>query len=885
VTIGRAYRLLLHLLPSARRRAYGEAMAVVFSELARETLRSRGAGGLFVLWIRETAGMFRFALRDRLAAIFAAWTVAGDTRGSDGARFSSDLKWAWRSVRGRGWRAGLEGTLLAIALAANTTVFSAVDSLVFRRVPYHGAEGLIELNLRPSSREMLEWRRQTDLFASLHGYATRPVFLQAQGQPEIVDVADVTPGLIDMLGVSPRWGRPLIDADARETSGEVVLISENLATRRFGRPADAVGRKLETTGAPLIVVGVMSEDFLFPAKGFEIWRVLDLAAPSRPVTVIGRIAPDQTLTSVTQAMTARGPAIAASVGSRRTTALVPSPLRLTRITPEAQRLLLIIAGAALCLLLTACANVASLELASAFSRMRAMSVHLALGATRSRLIRNGLFEGLLILGPAVVAAAGLALYGTRALAAAIPERVFNSANPIDLDSRALTFMTLAGLGTWLVVSVPVAMAASRSRIVDLLKLDARTMATSRASMLVRHALTVIEVTLAVVLLCGGLLYLRTYTALVTLAKGFDSTNLAVVSLTLPMQSYPTSQARELLAEQVVARLAARPGVRSVTHSDTLPPDVGESYQAALQIDGRPVATNDVSVGLNRVDSRFFSTLNIAIRRGEAFSPGASADRAVIDEAFARSFWPDEDPVGHQFRISSSTPALTIAGVAAHVRSNADDPSGPSDRHFQVYVPRQPPPPPAPSPAGAAPVRDQALYAFITLAVRLEASAHAADLLADVRAIDSRFRLRIDPMDAVYAGRFDDTLLATSVISGFGSLAFFLAMAGLYGVLAVLVAGRVREIGIRMALGADRRAIARLVIGSSMRLVTLGVGAGLIATAVCARLLRSQLFGVSPIDLRTYALVALAVALTALVASWAPARTAVAVDPAVTLRME
>jgi predicted permease len=518
------------------------------------------------------------------------------------------------------------------------------------------------------------------------------------------------------------------------------------------------------------------------------------------------------------------------------------------------------------------------------SRVRAMAVHLALGATRGRLVRSGLLEGVWILAPAAVAATALASYGTHALAAAIPDRIFDSANVVDLDARALGIMTIAAVATWLLVSVPLAWLASRSQLVDLLKSESRTSIASRAGLRLRQALTIVEVALAVLLLCGGLLYLRTYGALVSLGKGFDSRHLAVLSLTLPMQTYPSSQARELLAGQVIERLKAHPGVEAVSHPDTLPPSLGENYGAALEVDGQPVSTDRVAVGLNRVDGSFFSTLRIPIRRGDAFGEGAPPTVAIVDETFARTFWPTSDPIGHSFRIVARQPALTIVGIAGHVRNNADAPSGPSERQFQIYVPRQPPPPPAPS-SGPISIQNQPLYGFIDLAVRLDPSVRATDLLADVRSIDSRFRLKVDWMDDIYARRFEDTFLATSVVGGFGSVAFFLAMAGLYGVLAVLVAGRVREIGIRMALGADRRAIVGLVVGSCARLVIVGIVLGLVATAGASRVLQSQLFGVSPADPATYGLVALAVAATALVASWSPARQAARTDPALTLRSE
>jgi predicted permease len=876
------YRGLLLLLPRRRRLEDGAAMAAVFDELRTAERRNRGWLAVAILWMKETGGLVRFGWRERSGR----QTAAGGSNPSPGRGrwdFGSEVKWALRAVRARGWRAGLAAGLLAVALAANTIVFSAADALVFNRVPYANLDRLAWFG-SATPAALAEWRQQTDLFDAVHGYTSRPVFAIGQDQPAIIDVVDVTPGLLDMLGAFPRWGRALNDADARETGVEVSVISERLARQRFGTPAAAVGQRIDTTGTPILVAGVMPDWFRFPAGSYDIWRVMDVPGGRfRSVRVIARLAADRTPDALTPVVKDRASAIAVTIGATRFTAPVLQPLNRSRIDDEPRRLLFVVVGAALCLLLTACANVASLELAGAVNRVRSFGIRVALGASRASLVRVSLLEGLLVLVPAAAVAAVLATLGTEALATRIPERVFDSMNPIDVDGRALAWMSAIAFVTWILVAIPVALFSSRRIVIDAVRAEGRSLSVSRSGGRLRAVLTSTEVAFAVLLLAAGLLYARTYQALTGLDKGFDSRNLSILSLTLPTQSYPTDEATRLLEGHVLSRLGARRDVVDVSAGFTFPPGLGESHQAvALEVDGRPAGREQLSIGVNRIDQNLFRTMRIPMRAGRVLEANAPLGEAVIDESFANAFWPGGDAVGRQFRVSNAFPAMTVVGIAGHVRYDTDSRTEPSNRHYRIYVHRQPPEPRAPFTSS---VTDQPLYGFLQFAVRLDPRASVNEIFNDIRTIDSRFRLRLQSMDEIYASRHDDTLFATRVVGGFAILAFLLAIAGVYGVMAFLVAGRTREIGIRMALGATARDVSRLVLRSSGTMVVVGAVVGVASALMLTRWTGSQFFGVTPTSPGIYLLVTAVVVVTSLVATWRPARAAARIDPAVTLKTE
>lgn len=808
----------------------------------------------------------------------------------------SEIRWAWRNIVARRWRAVLTVGVLALALAATTIVFSAADSLVFRRVAYPSADRLVTFDTRDaksgrpgggfaSAAVLDEWRKQTDLFSGVHGHLYKTIFLIGSGEPELVPAADVTPGLIDMLGVRPRWGRTLLERDTHQADVHAVLIAEEIARKRFGDPARAVDQRIETTAEPLLVVGVMPASFRFPDGAQRIWRAFDPRGPlarNIGISLIARIADGVSFTQLSQMMEGRSAALYVAAGARNVLIASPAPLRTARVIAEQRRLLLVLLGAAISLLLTACANAASLELAGALTRARTYAIQLAVGASRAVLVRTGLLEGIYLVGTAGLAACVLAYVGTDALGRYLPPSLTASVNPIDIDYRALLVTTAFAGVTWVLSSLPLIAFAWRANLLELLKVEGASGLASPAGALWRRALTVAQVSFAVMLLVGSVLYVRSYLGLVRLDKGFDSSGVVAISLTIPPQRFGSAAERAAMAQTILERLRARPGVLGAFEGSP-PPSTGDSPTSNdhIEVDGKPPMETNILVPRLWVDPDYFRVLGIPLIAGRMFERGDPPTNVLITEALARRLWPDGDAVGHRFREDPRFEWSYVIGVVTHVRTTYDGTSGP-ERYFQKYSLRQPPPPVTVSTAST-PRSSGASYGYLTITARVDSRLRASDLYQTVRSIDTRNILEVEFVDDQYARQFADRLLATRIMTAFGMLAFVVAAAGIYGVMAFLVANRAREIGIRMALGADGRRIRRLVLASAMWLVLLGAAIGIGGAFVASRWAHSQLFGVEATDPITIVLVTVAVAVTALLATWQPARQATRVDPKVLLR--
>jgi predicted permease len=810
----------------------------------------------------------------------------------------SDFRWAWRGVRARGWRAVLIVALLAVALAANTLVFAAADALVFHRVPYREPSRIVEIQAAsrpggPGSSQMSaavldEWRKQTDLFSGVHAYLTKTVFLTGDGVAEVIPTADVTPGLIELLGRLPRWGRALVEDDAHQSEAWPVLIGEDLATKRFGSPSRALGRRIETTAQPLVVVGVMPTGVRFPYGATRIWRALDPRGPLTQgfsgVSSIARVAPGVSMEQLAGAMKERSPTIGQTAGRHGIYNAFPAGLRLAASSADDRKLFYVLLGAALCLLLTACANVASLELVNAVARARTHAIQIALGASRGTLARLALFEGAALVGLAVLAAIGLGWFGSSLLMTLLSDRVrFNTLKPIALDGRALTFMAIAASVTWLLASGPLLFRASRSTLMGLLKLEDRGSASSRGGALARRALTVAEVALAVLLLIGGVLYARTYRALLALDKGFDAANVLQVSAALPPQSLGN---RPVLVAQMIERLKGVSGVIAAVDEQPPPSFDSPTGEAKVEIDDQPPTDEGVNVTVQPVGSDYFAVLQIPLKSGRFFGPHEPPNNALVTDRFARRFWEDGTAVGHRFRIGPGRPWQYVIGVVGDIRSDDEVPGRASFPWLLAFSARQPAPPPKPmSPDQVRAMASGGFYGELSLMVRVDGMSRADAVAQAARSVDPRVRITVESVDESYAKAHAATLLATRVIGGFGALAFLVAIAGIYGVMAFLVTSRTREIGVRMALGAGRSDISRLILGSSGRLVLMGAVLGLGTALAVSRAVRSQLFGITPTDPVAYTIVTLSVMATALLATWHPTRQAARVDPAITLRSE
>jgi predicted permease len=851
-------------------------MARAFQDLQIEERRRHGSFGVVLLWMRELIGLAQFALRERVMALWIA----------------TEMRWAWRGIRARGWTAVLAISLVALAISANALVFSAADSLVFHRMPLPNAGRLVEIG-RSSGRfwdssmratAFPEWSRQSDLFSAVAMYRRGTVFLSGDGPAERVAIADVTPELFMVLGVQPRWGRALTADDGASTDAEVVVISEGLARARFGKPELALGGKLGTTDRPLRVVGVLAHTVRFPSGNTHLWRAIDTAELwDAYLSTIACLVPGRTIENTAAIVSQRGEAIdraaGAPVSSRRELRHVSG----AQAADQQRTLFFILLAAAACLLLTACANVASLELAAAVNRGRQHAIQLALGASRGGLVRAVLMEGVWLGGSAFLLALACTYVGANALAGLLPERFSAIAlNPIDADARTIGFMALVALFTWFAASLPVVFYATRARFLDLIKIEGRSMSSSRAGSMFRRALTTVEVALAVLLLIGSVLYVRTYSSMLRVEKGFDSYALASINVTVPPQMLGE---RRAVTQDLLQRIGALPGVVAVTNDSPPPGSDSPSMVNSLEVNGQVVANPDLRIARKAVTANYFRTMRIPLRAGRLLEPTDDRSNVVVDESLAKRLWPN-GAIDGTFR-PKGFPLSRVVGVVGHIRIQEDGWAGASTERFLYYTVLPPPSPVVGQASTARPPSrfNQPSYGFIPLTVRLDSPRRAPEFFREVRTMTPKFAIKVDMVDDLYATWAEDTLLATRIVGAFGVFAFVVAMAGVYGVMAYLVSGRAREIGIRMTLGADRGSISRLVLGSSMRLVITGALLGAAGAFAASRWVESQLFGVSPSDPSTYVLVTLLVVATAAVATWHPARQAARVDPAVTLRAE
>lgn len=810
---------------------------------------------------------------------------AGPTRSHFGARFLAELRWAWRGVRGRGAAGVFQIGLVGVTLAACALAFTTADAFVFRPAPYPNTERLVVLQKSHpmtgvsdhiTTAELEGWRRQTDLFADMQAdYMGPAVHLQIGGITEQVRSHQITPGLLDMLGVMPRWGRPFVSGDAQPGAPAVAIVSERVARGLFGDPSRAIDQAISAGTESWRIVGVMPRSFRFPTAVEEIWRPFVPPPPEGPmfrsVRPLLLAAPGVSIAAIQQAVAARGAAVTGDLPPFLRDGTAAIALTEARRDQRA-RLFAMLLGAAGCLLLIACLNVTSLELASVVRRERTYAVQNVLGATRATLVRTALIESALITIGAVGAAVLLTYWGAAATVALLPPAMQDRlSNPIDLDQRTFLFVAVVAVATWLIMAAPVVWRATRTNMAGALSRTARSSTVSRAQAFARHALMAAQVGLTVLLLVGSLLFVRSYDAHSARGKGMDTASIATIEVVPPGHIWRTPQASQIEAD-VLTRLRAHPSVRAVSRTDGLLPSTSRGIGGPLQIHGRPHDDGRIHLTGSAVDPEYFETLGMRLLGGRWFTAGDPPGATVVDEAFARRYWPDGDAVGARFNVGTGVMAgvstFDVVGVASHVRRDrAETPTG-------VTV-------------NVAYVRgDNDAPSIPTFVARLEAPEQLADVTGVVRAAAGRDNVvRTMLLDDRYAQLYGDTRVAASITTVFGAVAFVVAMAGIYGVIAFLVAGRTREIGIRLAIGASGRNVQSLVLTPALLFIAAGTIAGLAAARAASRSIENQLYGITATDPGTYVAVAIAVVGTALLATWLPARRAARIDPAITLRAE
>ncbi len=809
----------------------------------------------------------------------------------------SDLRYALRLVRKTPGFSAVAVLTLALGIGANTAIFSVVDAVLLRPLPFADGERLVSLFHSYPKMDLefasvsppgfVDYRDHTKSFAAMaaHTGSRAPAALTGQGEPRRIRGEMASAEFFKTLGVEPALGRGFLPEDEKPGQDTVVVLSHGLWRQLFGADRGALGRKLTLDGRDYQIVGVAPQGFRYPGEtdlwvplGFKPEQLVDEERGHEYLNVVARLAPGASLASAQAEMATvsagirdRARAITTFLDNAGWHVRVQS-LR-ESLTGEVRPALLLLLGAVGAVLLIACVNVANLLLARAAVRGREMALRTALGAGRGRMIRQLLAESvvLALLGGGLGLL--LAAWGVQGLAAARPSQIPVDL-PIGLDLRVLAFTAGLSLLTGLLFGLLPALRTSRPDLQAALQQGGRGDSGARSRL--RGALVVAEVALALILLVGAGLLLQSFARRAGVDPGFRTDGLLTFRLSLPTAEYQEPERVEAFYRQLTERLGALPGVRAAGAVSTLPLS-GDMSTASYYFESLPVQPGESGPhGAPRiVTPGYFGAVEVPLRKGRLFTPGDRADAppvAIIDEAVARTFFPGRNPLGERLRFGfegdeTAPHWRTIVGIVGHVQEVIPGEDGKS----QIYLPH---------------AQKPERYLYLALAADGDPLALAGPARDAVRALDAKLPVdEVRTMDERLARSVAQPRLSAVLLGLFAGLAALLAAVGLYGVMAYSVAQRTREIGVRLAIGASRSQVLRMVVGQGAALTAIGLVLGLAGALAAGRLVAGLLFEVQPSDPATLAGVTLLLAGAALLASYVPARRAARLDPQVALRGE
>jgi predicted permease len=797
----------------------------------------------------------------------------------------SDVRYGVRLLRQSPVFGAIAVLALALGIGANTAIFSTVQALLLRSLPYQDPDRLVMLwedasfasfpKNTPAPGNYTEWKKQNTVFTDVAATRGGVANLTADGPPEQIIGRRVTANFFQVLGRAPLIGRTFTEAEDR-TNPNLVILSYGLWQRRYAGDPGVVNRSILMNGIQCTILGVMPRDFVFRNRDIDYWAPINFSPAdlvnhgSHFLNVVARLKPGVTVEQARQEMNAIAKRLQVQFPDNARVGAVVVPMR-EELLGKLRLAVLVLMGAAGCVLLIACANLASLLLARAVARRREMAVRSALGAGRARLIRQMVTEGLLLSLAGGVLGLGIARLGMTVLAKIVPSS-FSVADG-RLDPALLAFTLGLSLLTGVLFSIVPAVQISRTSLNDALRQGGRGGIGGRRA-ITRDALVAIEVAAALVLLVGAGLMLQTLARLRAIDIGFRSDHLLTMRTILPRNRYQTSETRLAFFDRVMDGVRALPGVESAAYNSTLP-FLSAGNTQSYDVEGLKPVPGDPRDAMLRVgDTEYLKTLGVRIAEGrlpDRRDNGASALVIVVNETLARRYWPHETALGHRIALSDRTPVWrTIVGVVKDVHERGYE----LEMKPGVYIPYQQIPDTWAQPEN--------------LIVR--AKGDPAALSGAVR----RVIARVDPEQPVAAVRTMDEILDRDVedrtqqmtlLSAFAGLALLLASIGLYGVLSYAVTQRSREIGLRMALGASSRSVQAMVVGRGLALTGAGLVAGLALAAIGTRSMKSMLYGIDALDPATFAGVSALLCLIAVLACWLPARRASRLDPIVVLREE
>lgn len=802
-----------------------------------------------------------------------------------------DVRYALRTLWHQKAFATVAILCLGFGIGLNTTIFSILDGILFQPYPYPEPDRIVVLGTRNPSQgintglayqDMQDWKRLASSITTIAAFSGRS-FSVSDGTSEPVRVAAgaVTPDLFPLLGAFPVLGRGIETADDQPGAEPVALISHDLWTARFEADPAIIGRRLLVDGEPHSVVGIMPEGFRFPEEE-RLWVPLGPLAHAAPRTArnlfaFARLAPGVSFDRMTEELGA----VAATLGREypATNAgwtVRPRTLREVFVPGDVTLVLTLMMAAVTLVLFVACSNVANLLLARASVRKRELAVRAALGAGRGRLMRQLLTESVVLGLLAVPLGLVLATAGTRLIWAAVPADSIPYYIHFDVDGRSLAYSIVIAGTTALVFGLFPALHVIRGWLREHLTEGSRGNTASRS--LVRSGLVVVQVSLAVVALVGALLFVRSFSNLDNYQFGFSTDRLMTMRFFMTGPAYETPETRLERVQQIVGRIRALPGVEEAFASNLVPLGGGGGGGTVVIDGGEPAAEGQNGIEFVTVTSGFHRTLDVALTGGREFAESEGFSRmpvAVINSAMARRFWPDGNAVGGRFRMTNNLAAgtdwFTVVGVAPDVRVYGVNPDS-----FEV------------NPMALVPYAYQP-SSNTGLTIRMVAGDPTA-IVPGVRAIlqdvDPALAMsQVQSMDDLRRLSYWEFELYGWIFGTTGVVGLLLAAIGVYGVISYSVAQRTQEVGVRVALGASRREILRLIVSQGLWLVGIGLAAGLALALIAMPWARSFLFQVSPFDPVSFAAVAALLGAVALVASYIPARRATQVDPIIVLRGE
>jgi putative ABC transport system permease protein len=797
-----------------------------------------------------------------------------------------DVEYAVRMlVKGRGVTVAAVLTL-ALAMGAVTAIFSVVDAVVIRPLPYEEPEKVVMVwetydpsgfdEMFVSAPDFIDWREQNRVFEHIAALQSDSLNLTRSGEPERVSTWSVSPSFFQILGVDPSLGRHFMPEEEEQGKHRVVVLGNGFWERKFGADENLIGRSLTLDGSEYTVVGVMPPGFEFP-PGFpptDLWRPKsftdDELASRRDhrLSVIARLKSDVSFDQAQAEMSA----IAASLETTYPSSNEAVGVRLLplheQIVEDLRPALVMLLAAVVFVLLIACANVANLMLVRIFGRQREYAVRAALGASRFRLVRQHLVESSLLALSGSLAGMVIAMWGVDLLPLMSPERV-PRLGTVALDGRVLGFALAATLVVGVLVGLATAWNVTRSyghgRLRDG---NLRSVGDSTPYRL-RGLFVISEVAFAVVLLTGAMLLLRSFALLYEVDPGFHSENVLSFRTSLPNSYDETGEKR--FYEELSERISSLPGVVSAGAINDLPL-TRMRWDDFATIEGRPVdGPNDIPVTVSAaVTPDYFRAMDIPLLRGRGFTERDYMDSpevVIVSQSMADRYWPGDDPLGK--RLKKGRPEddilwLTVVGVVGDVLNSKLT----SEVEPQVYVPY--------------------LFSDMTFVVRsgVEPAALTGAIRAEVQALSSGIPLYdVKTLDEVLVASRAESRFSTLLLVFFASLALGLAMVGIYGVTSYSVGQRTHEIGIRMALGARASENLKLIVRQGFQQVAVGVTLGLLASLGLMRSVSGMLFGVTPTEPTIYLFVAVTLLTMGLIACAVPARRATRVDPMVALRHE